>query len=212
MKLYEAEPRANLRLYLGILLLVVLSYYAFLFRPMYDRVTSASQEYRSLTAEIVTGQRKARELLGYAERVRGLKGEVLLLEQRLRAGNQVLLFFKDAEQAAAHARIQLVSINPGQLQAADDVTRQPVEVAVSGRLDPLLHFVRHLEGLPYPLRVTKVGFSTEDDGTGQPGEEVRTPGALAAKVSVEMYSLSTKAVANGVSEAVAPGGKAGETR
>jgi Tfp pilus assembly protein PilO len=211
VKLIEVEPRENLRLYLGLLLLVSLSYYAFWFRPLFDRVTLAGQEYRLLAREIVTGQRKAQELLGYAQRVRDFKGEVLRLEQRLRAGNQVLLFFKDAEQAAAHAGIELGSLEPGPPQAVEDITRQPVAVTVAGNLTALLHFVRHLEGLPYPLRVTKLDFSTEA-GAGRGGQEARAPGVLAATVLVEMYSLSSGQGAEGPAGVAEPGGKAGETR
>lgn len=218
MKLIETDPRENVRLYAGILVLILLSYYAFGFRPANDQLTASRTEYLGLRKEIITGRQKSRELLGYAGRVRDLKGQVLILEERLRSGNQVLLFFQDAELAAARSGVRLADLSPSEPTVEKDVVKQEVQVQVDGGLAQMLQFVRRLEGLVYPVRVTKVDLNSRAASVDQAGTGAPAPaaGTLEGRLTVELYSLSNTPSAMAVASAPAAGAatprKAGENK
>lgn len=179
MKLIQTDPKENARLYVLLLLLVTLSFYLVAVRPAATALKVEAAKYETVRQEISTGRTQAKELLSYARRVGKLKSEVIGLEQKLLAGNQVLLLLKDAENAAGHADVALGDVNPQAPEVKADVTRQPVAVSASGQLYPLLHFVQHLEQLAYPLRVVELDLTTGGE-----------PGKLEAKVQLELYSLS----------------------
>lgn len=198
MKLIDADPKENVRLYFFLLVLLALCFYLFGLRPAMNAEALESSKYQSLRTDIQTGKIQAKELLSYAGRVKKLKAEVVTLEERLRSGNQVLLLLKDAEQAAQHARIKLDGLDLQAPEVKADVTRQPVQVTASGSLQGLLHFAQHMELLPYPVRVTRLNLSTGQAG-GAP---------LQANLSLELYSLGAEGADQSALAKASPGGPA----
>lgn len=181
MKLYNSDdPRENVKLLIGLLLVIVLAFVGFVLQPALAELSSLRATYDRLVAQVGVGRAKANELVGFAKQVSALKVQVGEIEERLSAEKAMPLVLRDAERLAQKGKVKLLSISPGGLTDKHGYGEQGLVFKLQATPAGLSEFISGLEALPYVVRV--------DSAEVQAGS-LTSGGMLDVNLGATMYSV-----------------------
>lgn len=202
MRLYNSDdPRENIKMLVGLLLVIVLAFTGFVLKPALAELTSLRATYDRLVAQVGVGRAKANELVGFSKQVAALKIQVSEIEERLSAEKAMPLVLRDAERLAAKGKVRLLSISPGGLAPKQGYAEQNVSLKLQATPAGLSEFITGLEALPYVVRV--------DSAEVQAGS-LTSGGLLEVSLGATMYAVEKGGDVK--SEAVSKPAAAGDNR
>jgi type IV pilus assembly protein PilO len=191
-KLQKASTPKKAGVTLGVIALLGLVFYQFLYSDLGVRISSARAHQAALEEERASYQRRRGEYLGFRRELKHLEEEQREILRALPRRAEIPSFLANVQEQAEVAGLEVLNVDIGQEVPQDLYLKIPVKVEVRGSYHQVTRFFRNMGEMRRIVNVENLSLSPDRDKLVGIDVEGAAPPKLRAKFVAATFRYREK--------------------